>query len=111
MLFTVAALLNVTTPRAMALTFAVGAGIFVGIPATHFYAWCVVVELLVLVFAMAVGGGQGHAIASLAMVLVLCHLMGAAMDGYTSRAYHYLVRVLEHAELLICMLGSRIRRV
>lgn len=110
-LLVLALLFNIGNPRVLALTVIVGAGIFVPIPAPHFYAWCAAVELLVLFLAMLVGSGQGHAVALLCVALLLCHLMGFLMDGYTSRAYFYLVRIYEHAELLICMLGSRIRRM
>lgn len=110
-LLVLAALFNTSNARVLVLTAIVGAGIFTPIPTEHFYMWCISVEVLVCLFAYMVGGGPGFAIITFSLSLILCHAMGILMDGYTSRAYHYLVRIFEHSELVVCMIGSRVRRL
>lgn len=105
-----AILFNFRRPRALALIAVVGIGIFTPIPREHFYAWSALVEIIVFVFSFMVGGPKSQAVAFFCVLLIITHFMGYYMDGYHERSYHYMVRIYEHSELLVCMLGSRIRR-
>ena len=105
-LLVLSVLFNATNLRVLALTAIVSAGIFLPVPAEHFYAWCSLIEICVFACAMLIGGGQAYAIAILSAMLIVIHFIGWSVDGTKSDTYLYFVRLYEHSELIVCLLGS-----
>ncbi|WP_443700156.1 hypothetical protein [Pseudomonas sp.] len=99
--------MNIGNWRMLVLTLAVGAGIFAPIPDAHFYAVCVLVECFVAASAIIIEAPASKLVFRVSMMLVLFHFLGWWLDGYPPESpYHLLVKILEHAELVACILMS-----
>lgn len=106
-LLLVAVAMNIGNWRMLALTLAVGAGIFAPIPDEHFYAACAVIECAVASIALILSAPASKFVFRVSMLLVLFHFLGWWLDGYPPESpYHLLVKILEHAELVACILMS-----
>lgn len=106
-LLIVAIAMNIGNWRMFVLTLVVGAGIFVPIPDVHFYAICALVECLVAASAIIIAAPASKFVFRVSMMLVLFHFIGWWLDGYPPESpYHLLVKILEHAELVACILMS-----
>lgn len=106
-LLIVAVAMNIGNWRMLVLTLAVGAGIFVPIPDAHFYSVCALVECLVAACAIITTAPASKFVFRVSMMLVLFHSLGWWLDGYPPESpYRVLVKILEHAELVACILMS-----
>lgn len=109
-LFLIAAACNIAADdrRGMLMCALVGWGISVPIPDHHFYAWCVVVELLVTLGAIGLRTPATQPVYSLALSLSAFHYLGFKFNGYLPESpYHFLVKIAEHAQLVACILFSQ----
>lgn len=106
-LLMVAVAMNIGNWRMLVLTLVVGSGIFVPIPDAYFYAICALVECLVATSAILISAPASKFVFRVSMMLVLFHFLGWWLDGYPPESpYHLLVKILEHAELVACILMS-----
>lgn len=106
-LLLVAVAMNIGNWRMLALTLVVGAGIFAHIPDEHFYFICALVECLIAASAIIIAAPASKFVFRVSMMLVLFHFLGWRLDGYPPESpYHLLVKILEHAELVACILMS-----
>lgn len=108
MLLGLAFIVNFCDIRMLALTLVVGAAIFVPIPPSHFYLWCIVAELVVMLWAYMLHAPASQLVILLSGLLVMFHLLGLWLNGYPPNSpYHYLVKICEHAELVACIVLSQ----
>ncbi len=99
--------LNADDRRMLALTFVVGAGIFAPVPAEYFYLICILGEILIALAALRIHARGSRPISQISFLLVAFHLLGWLLNGYPiSSPYHVMVKVCEHAELIMCILLS-----
>ncbi len=106
-LLVVALALNIHDRKMLALTVVVGAGIFAPIPAPMFYLVCMLVEILVALLALRIDAQASALVVRMSAMLFVFHGLGWALDGYpVASPYHLGVKLLEHAELVACVLFS-----
>lgn len=106
-LLAVALALNASSRRMLALTAIVGAGIFFPVPAQWFYPICMAIEILVALLALYLACHASSVIVRISILLVMMHITGWIWDGYPATSpYHWVVKLLEHAELIACILLS-----
>jgi hypothetical protein len=106
-LLALALALNATDRRMFALSAIVGAGIFFPVPAHWFYPICMAIEVLVALLAVRLSCHASSMIVRISILLVVMHILGWIFNGYpTASPYHWAVRLLEHAELVACILFS-----
>ncbi len=90
-----------------ALALVVGAGIFFPVPDALFYLVCMLVELLVALVALRIDAQASSLVVRMSAMLFVFHGLGWALDGYpVASPYHMGVKLLEHAELVVCILFS-----
>lgn len=95
--------------RMIALTALVGFGVSVPIPDQFFYAWCIFVELIVTVGAIALKTPATQPVFALSLCLSALHYVGFKLNGYPPESpYHILVKIAEHAELIACIVYSKL---
>lgn len=106
-LFSSGLILNFLDARMLALTFMVGASIFIQVPsdtAIEFYSFCIAAEILVGVIAWNLKTEAGALVATFCALLIVAHLMGYAVDGSTPLSpYRVIVKMLEMFQLLTCV--------
>jgi hypothetical protein len=102
-----AMLLNAGEKRMLALALAVGAGIFFPVPDAGFYLVCALIETLVLLLAIRIDAQASVLIVRMSAMLIVFHGLGWLLNGYPAGSpYHMGVKLLEHAELVACILLS-----
>lgn len=107
-IFALALALNARDARMLALSVVVACGIFVPIPDESFYLMCMAAEVLVAALAMRIMAPASPIIVRMSVLLIGLHALGWVLDGYPPASpYHDSVKVLEHAELILCCLFSR----
>jgi len=93
----------------LALSLVVGAGIFFPVPDALFYPICMMLELLVGLLAYRIACPASKMIVRMSALLFVFHILGWMLNGYpVASPYHMLVKATEHAELLACILMSKI---
>lgn len=106
-LLIVAVAMNIGNWRMLLLTLVVGFGVFVPIPGDYFYAVCGFVECIVAASAIFIAAPASKFVFRVSMMLMLFHFLGWWLDGYPPESpYHLLVKILEHSELVACILMS-----
>lgn len=99
--------LNVGNPRMLALCLVVACGIFIPIPDENFYLMCMGAEAVVAFAAHQINALASVMIIRLSVLLGCLHVLGWVFDGYPPASpYHAGVKLLEHAELVLCCLFS-----
>ncbi len=89
------------------LTLVVGVGVFIPVPASHFYLNCAIGEMCIFLMAYILGTPASIAIRVLSVQLAVAHGLGYYLNGYIPDSpYHTIVRYTEHLELLICAMFS-----
>lgn len=100
--------LNARNARMLALSVVVACGIFVPIPDDNFYLMCMGAEAVVAFIAHRIDAPASAMIIRISALLGCLHVLGWVLDGYPPTSpYHASVKVLEHAELVLCCLFSR----
>lgn len=111
-LLALAAVLNLTDRRMLALTLVVGATIFLPVPShtqLQFYGTCIMVETAVLVFSVFVTSRASGVMIHILLAMILAHFMGWILDGSGPFSpYRSIVKILECAQLLACVALSPI---
>lgn len=93
--------------KMLALSCVIGAGIFYSIPPENFYITCAIGEAIIAGVAYFLQTNASKIIIRISIFLITFHLLGLRLDGYPAGSpYHLLVKVFEHAELLVCILLS-----
>jgi hypothetical protein len=91
----------------LVMTLVVGAGIFFPVPDAGFYLVCVLIEILVLLLAIRIDAQSSSLVVRMSCLLIAFHGLGWLLDGYpVGSPYHMGVKLLEHAELVACILLS-----
>ena len=73
-----------------------------------FYFFCAVSEMCVGLVALLCRSNASTAVAILCAALIVMHVFGAVLDGYPPMSpYRIIVPLLEHAEILACILLSK----
>jgi len=91
----------------LALALVVGAGIFFPVPDACFYLVCALIELLVALLAVRIDAQASALVIRMSVMLIVFHGLGWLLDGYpVASPYHMGVKLLEHAELVACILLS-----
>lgn len=103
-------MLNITDRRLLLLTAVVGAGFFWPPPAQSavaFYSFCIAVEIAVGITALKIDRRSGAWVADIAVLLVIAHIMGYALDGSLAFSpYRVIVKILEASQILVCVILS-----
>lgn len=110
-LFLIAAACNIAADdwRGMLMCAVVGFGISVPIPDHNFYAWCALVELVVIIGALWLRTPSSLPVYAISLCLMVMHYLGYKLNGYLPESpYHILVKIAEHAELVACILFSQL---
>jgi hypothetical protein len=106
-LLCIALLLNINNKKMLLLILAIGVGIFIPIPDENFYFVCIMVEIFVALIAYRTNLCISYIIIRLSILLIVFHILGFLLDGYpVSSPYHILVKISEHAEIIVCILFS-----
>lgn len=91
----------------LALTLVVGATMFASAPMDdriHFYLFCIMVELTVLMFALSYECEASRAIASICGLMIVAHLGGFFLKGGLFLSpYQLIIKLLEFSQLLTLM--------
>ena len=99
--------LNTSDRRMLALTVAVGVGIFVPVPGANFYLFCMLGEMLIALVAGRLNARASGPVMQISSILVVFHALGWWLNGYPSNSpYHLMVQICEHGELVMCILLS-----
>lgn len=107
-LFLFAALvLNLRDSRMLSLTLVVGASIFSSPPMdsrTHFYMFCIIVEIAVAIFAIVSKSKAGNIMAHICAVMTVAHIGGLILGGGLPLSpYQVIIKLLEFSQLLACV--------
>lgn len=96
----------------LALTMLVGASIFSSPPMDsrmHFYLFCIMVELAVILFAISYKSDAYKIIAYICAAMIVCHVAGFAFKGgLLLSPYRILIKIFECLQLLTCVAFSPI---
>jgi len=106
-LLAVALAVNLLDRRMLLLTAVVGVGFYWPQPmssAAAFYVSCIFVEIVVGVSAFFLDHRRGFWVTEIALLLVLSHIMGFALDGNPPFSpYHLIVKLLEFSQIAACV--------
>lgn len=98
----------------LALSLLVGASIFASPPIdsrTHFYVFCILVELAVLMFALTYKCAASSMMAYICGVMIISHFGGLILGGGLPLSpYQVIIKFLEFSQLLSLMALSPILR-
>lgn len=107
-IFALALAFNARDRRMLALSLVVACGIFVPIPEENFYLMCMGAEAMVAFAAHRIDTTASAMIIRISFMLSCLHVLGWVLNGYPPDSpYHISVKLLEHAELVLCCLFSR----
>ena len=99
--------------RHLALTFIVGAGVFLPLPDFSntpklFYLSCLAGELCIMLAALRRFDCMGQVITYLSILLCICHVVGFFIGPQPHLSpYRVVVPLLEYAELVTCAITSK----
>lgn len=107
LLLAIALFLNRRDGRMLALILVVGASTFASPPMDsrlHFYFFCIMVELAVLMFALSYECEASRAIAFICGVMIVAHIGGFFLKGGLFLSpYQLIIKLLEFSQLLALM--------
>jgi hypothetical protein len=113
-LLATAVVLNLRDSRMLALTLIVGSSIFASPPMDsrlHFYMFCIMVELAVLLFALGYKSHASSAIAYICGVMIIAHIGGYVLKGGLPLSpYQVIIKFLEFSQLVSLMALSPVLR-
>jgi len=111
-LLLIAVAVNLGDRRMLLLALIIGLDVFIPIPNTHFYLWCVFVELVVGFTAYFVQADASDFVIRVTIILIGLHFLGWLLNGYPPASpYHLLVKICEHFELLACAALTILKRL
>lgn len=94
--------------RGVCICALVGFGVFIPIPDSNFYFWCMAVEAVVAIGSIFLKTRASQPVCALSLSLLAFHYLGYKFDGYPPESpYHFLVKIAEHAEIVACALFSK----
>lgn len=106
-LIATAVVLNIRDIRMLALTFLVGATIFLPVPShtqMQFYGTCILVELCVLAWCVFINSRASSLMIHIVLFMIAAHFMGWILDGSQPLSpYRVIIKVLEFSQLLACV--------
>lgn len=106
-LIATAVVLNIRDIRMLALTFLVGATIFLPVPShtqMQFYGTCILVELCVLAWCVFINSRASSLMIHIVSAMILAHFMGWILDGSEPLSpYRVIIKILEFSQIGVCV--------